>query len=46
MKLDWGVYTSILNETIDKDFEDTILDLITKGSASHYIEKLYFLLFL
>jgi len=32
------------NETIDKDFEDTIIDLITKGSASHYIEKLYFVI--
>ena len=30
------------NETIDKDFEDAILDLIVRGTASHYIEKLYF----
>tara|TARA_R100000734_G_C3308074_1_gene98693 strand:- start:50 stop:1276 length:1227 start_codon:yes stop_codon:yes gene_type:complete len=31
------------NETIDKDFEDTIRNLISRGTATHYIEKLYFI---
>ena len=30
------------NETIDKDFEDTVMDLIKRGTASHNIENLYF----
>ena len=30
------------NETIDKDFEDTVIDLIKRGTASHNIENLYF----
>tara|TARA_R110000822_G_scaffold47490_1_gene125919 strand:- start:320 stop:1210 length:891 start_codon:yes stop_codon:yes gene_type:complete len=30
------------NETIDKDFEDTIKDLISRASDSHHIEKLYY----
>jgi hypothetical protein len=30
------------NETIDKDFEDTIKDLLLRSTAAHYIEKLYF----
>ena len=30
------------NETIDKDFEDTIINLIERGTAAHYIETMYF----
>ena len=30
------------NQTIDKDFEDTINNLVTRATTSHYIEKLYF----
>lgn len=30
------------NETIDKDFEDTIKDLLLRATAAHYIETLYF----
>tara|TARA_R110000851_G_scaffold279366_1_gene432642 strand:- start:234 stop:1457 length:1224 start_codon:yes stop_codon:yes gene_type:complete len=30
------------NETIDKDFEDTIINLLQRAAPSHYIEKLYF----
>jgi hypothetical protein len=30
------------NYTIDKDFEDTIISLITRASASHYIENLFY----
>lgn len=30
------------NETIDKDFEDTLKDLLLRASASHHIEKLFF----
>ena len=30
------------NYTIDKDFEDTIINLITRASASHYIENLFY----
>lgn len=30
------------NETIDKDFEDTIINLLNKGVASHNIKVLYF----
>ena len=30
------------NETIDKDFEDTIKDLINRATNSHHIEKLYY----
>lgn len=30
------------NETIDKDFEDTIIDLVQRGTAAHYIETMYF----
>tara|TARA_R100000935_G_scaffold13476_1_gene27048 strand:- start:9704 stop:10927 length:1224 start_codon:yes stop_codon:yes gene_type:complete len=30
------------NETIDKDFEDTVINLISRAASSHYIEKLYF----
>ena len=30
------------NETVDKDFEDTIINLIKKGTASHDIRMLYF----
>ena len=30
------------NETIDKDFEDTIIDLVKRGTAAHYIETMYF----
>ena len=30
------------NQTIDKDFEDTIINLIHRATPSHYIEKLYF----
>jgi len=32
------------NETVDKDFEKTVIDLITRGSQSHNIEKLYFVI--
>ncbi len=32
------------NETIDKDFEDTIKDLIQRGIASHNIEELFFVI--
>jgi predicted MPP superfamily phosphohydrolase len=30
------------NETVDKDFEDTIIDLLERAVPSHYIERLYF----
>lgn len=30
------------NETIDKDFEDTIKDLLLRATAAHYIDTLYF----
>lgn len=30
------------NQTIDKDFEDTIVNLVTRATTSHYIEKMYF----
>jgi hypothetical protein len=30
------------NETIDKDFEDTIISLIHRATASHYIENLFY----
>jgi predicted MPP superfamily phosphohydrolase len=30
------------NETIDKDFEDTVIDLLKRATPSHYIERLYF----
>lgn len=30
------------NETIDKDFENTIINLLERGSAAHYIEELFF----
>lgn len=30
------------NQTIDKDFEDTIINLVTRATTSHYIEKMYF----
>lgn len=30
------------NDTIDKDFEETVINLITRGSNSHDIEQLYF----
>jgi hypothetical protein len=30
------------NETIDKDFEDTIIDLLGRATGSHYIETMYF----
>lgn len=30
------------NETVDRDFEHTLIDLITRGSQSHHIEQLYF----
>jgi len=30
------------NETIDKDFEDTIIDLLKRATPSYYIEQLYF----
>lgn len=32
------------NETIDADFEDTIIDLIKRGTASHNIEELFFVI--
>lgn len=32
------------NETIDKDFEDTVINLIERGIASHNIEQLYFVI--
>lgn len=32
------------NETIDKDFEDTITDLLTRAASAHFIKKLYFVL--
>ena len=32
------------NETIDKDFEDTIKNLIKRAIPTHHIEKLYFVL--
>tara|TARA_R100001443_G_scaffold113217_1_gene127606 strand:+ start:1497 stop:2747 length:1251 start_codon:yes stop_codon:yes gene_type:complete len=31
------------NETIDKDFEDSVLDLIKRGVAAHNIDTLYFI---
>ena len=30
------------NDTIDKDFEDTIIYLMSKAAPVHYIEKMYF----
>lgn len=30
------------NETIDKDFEDTIINLLNRATPAHYIEKMYF----
>jgi len=30
------------NQTIDKDFEDTIINLVSRATTSHYIEKMYF----
>lgn len=30
------------NETIDKDFEDTIKDLVRRATPTHYIETMYF----
>jgi len=30
------------NETIDADFEDTLINLISRGTAAHCIETLYF----
>ena len=30
------------NETIDKDFEETIINLMSRAAPSHYIERLYF----
>ncbi len=30
------------NDTIDKDFEDTVKNLIQRAVTSHYIEKMYF----
>tara|TARA_Y100000389_G_C17442414_1_gene509439 strand:- start:71 stop:1279 length:1209 start_codon:yes stop_codon:yes gene_type:complete len=30
------------NETVDKDFEDTIINLIKRGTAAHNIEELFF----
>ena len=32
------------NETIDKDFEETIIDLAERASKSHHIEKLYYVI--
>ena len=30
------------NETVDADFEDTIINLISRGTAAHHIDTLYF----
>ena len=30
------------NETIDKDFEETIIDLIDRATNSHHLEKLFY----
>jgi hypothetical protein len=30
------------NETIDKDFEDTIINLMSRAAPTHYMETLYF----
>ena len=30
------------NDTIDKDFEDTVINLVQRAQAIHYIEKMYF----
>ena len=32
------------NETIDKDFEETIIDLAERSTNSHHIEKLYYVI--
>ena len=32
------------NETIDKDFEETIKDLIERATNSHHLEKLYYVI--
>jgi hypothetical protein len=32
------------NETVDKDFEDTIKNLMRRAAPSHYIENLYFVI--
>ena len=32
------------NETIDKDFEDAVKDLVLRGSSSHYIDNLFFVI--
>ena len=30
------------NDTIDKDFEDTVINLVSRANAIHYIETMYF----
>ena len=32
------------NDTIDVDFENTVIDLVSRASSIHYISKLYFVL--
>ncbi|BCV02236.1 MAG: hypothetical protein CM15mV51_0530 [uncultured marine virus] len=32
------------NDTIDKDFEDAVKDLVLRGSSSHYIDNLFFVI--
>ena len=32
------------NETVDKDFEDTVKDLIIRGTSAHYIDNLFFVI--
>ena len=32
------------NETIDKDFEETIIDLVERATNSHYLEKIYYVI--
>ena len=30
------------NETIDKDFEETIIDLVNRATSAHHLEKIYY----
>lgn len=32
------------NETIDKDFEETVIDLVNRASSSHHLEKIYYVI--
>ena len=32
------------NETIDQDFEETIIDLVNRASSAHHLEKIYYVI--